>query len=186
MSESFSDMCRRRFSAEIIGTFGPTDSVGRPLFSRDCLPLRVFHLKLFYLDLVDDGSTLSWFCTSENDHTETNKDVEPMIDKLDEVIRTTVYFSSPHDWERLLDELQKTLHKGIGLPLISRRVYKQIFFRTKFIPNNKQIESSESHPSSFLRSLPLSRCETIVSAALWMERRLQTSRNERRNAGKEN
>ena len=67
---------------------------------------------------VDDGCILSWFCTLDNNHTETNEDVEPMIDQLDEAIRTTVYFSSPLDWERLLDELQKTLHKGNTLRFI--------------------------------------------------------------------
>ena len=64
------------------------------------------------LSFLDDGCTLSWFCSLDNNHTETNEAVEPMIDKLDETIRTTVYFSSPLDWERILDELQKTLHKG--------------------------------------------------------------------------
>ena len=62
---------------------------------------------------LDDGCTLSWFCTSDNNHTETNEDVEPMIDKLDETIHTNVCFaSSPLDWEKILEELQKTLHKG--------------------------------------------------------------------------
>ena len=57
----------------------------------------------------------------DNNHTETNEDVEPMIDKLDETIHTNVCFaSSPLDWERLLDELQKTLHKGNTLRLIGR------------------------------------------------------------------
>ena len=44
-----------------------------------------------------------------------------MIKELDEAIRTTVYFSSPLDWERLLDELQKTLHKSDYLRLIGQR-----------------------------------------------------------------
>lgn len=76
----------------------------------------------------DDGCTLSWFCTSDNNHTETNEDVEPMIDKLDETIHTNVCFaSSPLDWEKILEELQKTLHKDHYLCLDVKRLLVQLY-----------------------------------------------------------
>jgi len=50
-----------------------------------------------------------------------------MIKELDEAIRTTVYFSSPLDWERLLDELQKTLHKNHYLCLDVKRLLVQLY-----------------------------------------------------------
>ena len=92
----------------------------------------------------------------DNNHTETNEDVEPMIDKLDEAIRTTVYFSSPLDWERILDELQKTLHKGRGtmrqrIPKkrnscrVSNRNYQKTYLSASFSPS--QIITSVSMSS---------------------------------------
>ena len=62
--------------------------------------------------ILDDGCNLTWFCTLDSNHTESNEEIELMVDRLDETIRSTVYFSSPADWERILEELQKTLHKG--------------------------------------------------------------------------